>query len=205
LPYGGGTVVDADPSQSALSHRNVGQRLPQEALVFGGRTPTLTDAAVAAGRVDLGDTLPPATDAPALAAALAELEDLVTQSLDRVKVGPEAQPLVVVGGAGFLVGDDAGGAAPVLRPEHAEVANAIGAAMAQASGHVERVVHFRDGTHADVVREASDAAYFQAVLAGADPERIEIVEVEEVPLAYLGHRAARIRVRALGPLESFER
>jgi N-methylhydantoinase A/oxoprolinase/acetone carboxylase beta subunit len=205
LPYGGGTVVDADSSHPGLSRTNVGQRLPQEALVFGGRTPTLTDAAVTAGRVDLGDTLPPNTAEPALAAALAELEDLVTRSLDRVKVGPDAQPLVVVGGAGFLVGDDVTGAAPVVRPQHAEVANAIGAAVAQASGHVERVVHFRDRTRADVVGEASNAAYYQAVLAGADPERIEIVDIEEVPLAYLGDRAARIRVRALGPLESFKR
>lgn len=41
----------------------------------------------------------------------------------------------------------------------------------------------------------------EAVRAGADPESIEIVEVEDVPLAYLPGNATRVRVKAVGNLK----
>ena len=40
----------------------------------------------------------------------------------------------------------------------------------------------------------------EAVKAGADPATVEIVDVHEVPLAYLPGNATRIRVRAAGDL-----
>ncbi len=45
-------------------------------------------------------------------------------------------------------------------------------------------------------QEASD----KAAEAGADPKTIQIVDVEDVPLAYLPGNATRIRVRAVGDL-----
>ena len=56
------------------------------------------------------------------------------------------------------------------------------------------------GAALDARSEACDEARVQAVRAGADPESIEIVEVEEIPLAYLTNPASRIRVKAAGPL-----
>jgi N-methylhydantoinase A/oxoprolinase/acetone carboxylase beta subunit len=44
--------------------------------------------------------------------------------------------------------------------------------------------------------EASD----RAVAAGADRASVKIVEVEDVPLAYLPGNATRIRVKAVGDL-----
>jgi len=38
--------------------------------------------------------------------------------------------------------------------------------------------------------------------AGADPDRVEIVELEELPLAYLTTPSVRIRAKAAGPLLS---
>jgi hypothetical protein len=54
-------------------------------------------------------------------------------------------------------------------------------------------------------REAAlDAAKREAIeraaAAGADPGTIAVVEVEEVPLAYLPSSATRIRVKAVGDL-----
>lgn len=40
----------------------------------------------------------------------------------------------------------------------------------------------------------------EAVEAGADPATIEIVEIDDVPLAYLPGNATRIRVKAAGNL-----
>src|SRR6202011_1478904 len=49
---GGESVVGPD---ARVGQERVGYRLTEEALVFGGRTMTATDAAVAAGIVDIGD------------------------------------------------------------------------------------------------------------------------------------------------------
>jgi hypothetical protein len=42
----------------------------------------------------------------------------------------------------------------------------------------------------------------EAIKAGANPDTIEIVNVEEIPLAYLPGNAVRIRVKAAGYLAS---
>src|SRR5262252_381062 len=64
IALGGGTVVSGDERSVRLGPESVGYRLPSEALVFGGTTPTLTDSAVATGRASLGD---PQRTAPRLA------------------------------------------------------------------------------------------------------------------------------------------
>jgi hypothetical protein len=80
------------------------------------------------------------------------------------------------------------------------VANAIGAAIAQVSGQVDRIVHFDVAGRTAAIQGACDAARAQAIRAGADPDRTEIVEIEDVPLAYLPDPAVRIRAKAVGPL-----
>jgi N-methylhydantoinase A/oxoprolinase/acetone carboxylase beta subunit len=54
----------------------------------------------------------------------------------------------------------------------------------------------RDDAIADAKTEASQ----KAVDAGADPETVQIVDVEDVPLTYLPGNATRIRVKAVGDL-----
>ena len=51
-----------------------------------------------------------------------------------------------------------------------------------------------------VLARAKAAAMARAVEAGADEGRLEIAEVDEVPLTYLPSNAARVRVKAIGPL-----
>ena len=56
IALGGGTIVHGDGERGARSGPQAwATDLTEEALVFGGSTPTLTDAAVVGGRVDLGD------------------------------------------------------------------------------------------------------------------------------------------------------
>ena len=45
-------------------------------------------------------------------------------------------------------------------------------------------------------KNASD----QAILAGAEPRSVRIVDVEEVPLGYLPGKNVRVRVKAIGDL-----
>ena len=52
----------------------------------------------------------------------------------------------------------------------------------------------------EALMEAKKEATDRAITAGAKAETIEIVDVEEVPLAYLPGNATRIMVKAVGDL-----
>ena len=54
-PLGGGSRVSENGGEVQVGPESVGYRLTTEALVFGGKTVTATDIAVAAGRADIGD------------------------------------------------------------------------------------------------------------------------------------------------------
>ena len=196
IALGGGTIVTED----ALGPESVGYRILEEALVFGGSTPTLTDAGVAAQRFALGDRSALDHHGPLLAAAIARSDATLADAIDRVKTSREAVTLVAVGGGAPLVPEDLAGTSEVLRPEHSDVANAIGAAIASVSGEVDRVFHPSAGGREAAIAEASSEAIERAVSAGAARESVEVVEIEEVPLAYLTDPAVRIRVKAGGPL-----
>jgi hypothetical protein len=88
----------------------------------------------------------------------------------------------------------------MVKPDHFEAANAVGAAIAQISGEVDRVYALDGLTREQALESAKGEAGDRAVAAGADPETIQIVDVEDVPLAYLPGNATRIRVKAVGDL-----
>jgi len=90
----------------------------------------------------------------------------------------------------------------VVRPEHFDAANAVGAAIAAVSGQVDRIFHFGEGGRKAALAEASDEARDHAVAVGADPGSVQIIELEEIPLAYLTSPAVRIRAKAAGTLRS---
>jgi N-methylhydantoinase A/oxoprolinase/acetone carboxylase beta subunit len=196
IALGGGTIVTED----ALGPESVGYRILEEALVFGGSTPTLTDAGVAGHRFVLGDRIALDHHGPLLTAAIARSDAMLADAIDRVKTSREAVTLVAVGGGAPLVPEDLAGTSEVLRPDHSDVANAIGAAIASVSGEVDRVFHPGAGGREAAIAEASSEAIERAVSAGAARDSVEVVEIEEVPLAYLTDPAVRIRVKAGGPL-----
>ncbi|MGY2063059.1 hydantoinase/oxoprolinase family protein, partial [Nocardia gipuzkoensis] len=105
-----------------------------------------------------------------------------------------------VGGGEFLVPDSLDGVDGVHRTEHFAVANAIGAAIAQIGGEVDRIYALEPGRREAVLDAAKQEAVDRAVAGGADPDRVEIVDVDEVPIAYLPGNATRIRVKAVGDL-----
>ncbi|GAB2830297.1 hydantoinase/oxoprolinase N-terminal domain-containing protein [Actinocorallia aurea] len=196
LALGGGTVVGPN---SEVGPRSVGYRITEEAYVFGGSTPTLTDAGSLAGRGTLPSGAVPQTVHASLLAALGTADAMLADAVDRMTLGRGDRPLVVVGGGAFLIPDVLPGVSEVIRPDHGDVANAVGAAIALVSGSIETIIPAGDGRRA-AVEEASDAARRRAVQAGADPSAVEIVEVAEVPLSYLPEPALRLQVKAAGPL-----
>ncbi|MEV6347548.1 hydantoinase/oxoprolinase family protein [Actinoplanes sp. NPDC051851] len=198
LGLGGGTVVD--PGTGLLTGDSVGYRIAERALLFGGGTPTLTDAAAARGAAIAGRRLPD-LDPPlreGLSRALAVAYDRIESAVERMSLGRTGLPLVVVGGAGFLVPDRVSGASEVIRPGHGDVANAVGAAIALAGGRADEICLFTERTAG--VERASRTAIEKAIQAGADPARVEVVDVSEIPISYSVHATVRISVKAAGPL-----
>ncbi len=199
IALGGGTIVRQTPTGVELGPDSVGYRLPSEALSFGGSTPTVTDAAVQAGRATIGTMPAPAGHERALSSALDIVDSMITDAVDRMKLGKGDVALIVVGGGSVLIPESIPGVSQVLRPDHYDVANAIGAAIAQVSGRWDEVVSMAPG-RTRVIEAACAQARARAIEAGADPEHIEIVEIDEIPLAYLTEPVARISVKAVGPL-----
>jgi hypothetical protein len=107
---------------------------------------------------------------------------------------------VLVGGGSILLPDRLTGASRVVRPQHFDVANAIGAAISQISGAVDGVYDVAGKGRDAVVAQVKEEARREAIRAGADEASIEIVEVEEIPLAYMPSNAVRFRVKAVGNL-----
>lgn len=199
LGLGGGSVVRLDPL--GLGPHSVGHRIHQEALVFGGETLTATDIAVAAGVCALGQPSRVAhlQGAPAQAAH-ERLQGMVAAAVDRMRTSTQALPVIVVGGGSVLLGESLDGQR-LIRPAHHGVANAVGAAMAQVSGESDRVMQLNGLSREEAIAQVTQEARERAVEAGADPARLSVLDVEDVPLAYSGGQATRIRVRVVGDLK----
>jgi N-methylhydantoinase A/oxoprolinase/acetone carboxylase beta subunit len=196
---GGGSLVRPDPLQ--IGPQSVGYRLTQEALVFGGATLTATDIAVAAGVADIGEAAAvQQLDRPLVQAAMARMQAMTDAAVDRMKTSAAPLPVIVVGGGSILIAQPIAGASEMVTPQHFEAANAVGAAIAQISGEVDRVYALATMSRDDALADAKTEATSKAVAAGADPATVQIVDVEDVPLAYLPGNATRIRVKAVGDL-----
>jgi N-methylhydantoinase A/oxoprolinase/acetone carboxylase beta subunit len=199
---GGGTVVHIETDgRFTLGPDSVGYRLTEKALVFGGDTLTFTDVAVALGRASIGD---PARvkhlDRTLLETIYQTAVETIETAIDRMKVNDASVPVILTGGGSLLLPDDLKGASRVVRPAHYNVANAIGAAIAQVSGEIERVYSLEKTPRSAALEDAKRQAIANAIQAGARPDTCQIVDVEDVPLAYLPGNATRIKVKAAGDL-----
>lgn len=197
IGLGGGTEIADDGRR--IGPGSVGFRLPEKALCFGGDTLTATDIAVAAGRIALGEPgLVGRLPRPLVADSLRHMEHMVAEVVDRMKTDAAPIPLIAVGGGSFLVPDHMEGVSEVVRIEHHAVANAVGAAIAQVSGEVDRIF---SGVERDAaLDEATREATRRAIEAGAEPGSVQTLDVEDIPIAYLPGNARRVRVRVIGEI-----
>ena len=68
---------------------SVGYRLTDEALVFGGKTLTATDIAVAAGMAHIGPGVQ--VDADVMSGSLARIQVMLELAIDSVKISPNVR------------------------------------------------------------------------------------------------------------------
>ena len=201
---GGGTIVRVDDEKNVkLGPDSVGYRLLQEAKVFGGSTLTTTDIAVARGQLNLGDASLVASIPQGELEAISKLiHKQVESAIDQLKTSAIDIPVILVGGGSVLVDGSLQGASEVIKPDNGSVANAIGAAIAQVGGRVKRLFDFSgEGGRDAAIEQATEEAKSNAIAAGATPDSLEVVDIEEYPIPYMQTEAVDVRVRVVGDLD----
>jgi N-methylhydantoinase A/oxoprolinase/acetone carboxylase beta subunit len=201
IGVGGGSLIDR--VTGTVGPRSVGYRLTEEALAFGGGTLTLTDIAIAAGRLQIGEASRLTDiDSRLIQRVDDHLRERLARLLENYERAGEQLPIILVGGGAPLIESILlGFGRKVLRPPHAGVANAYGAAMAQVGGEADLTFAASGIVRADALARAEQEAHRRAREAGAAPSSIVTVELEDAALSYLAADALRVRARAVGDID----
>ncbi len=196
LGVGGGSLVSADGN--TIGPRSVGHNLVNEGLAFGGSTLTATDLLVAAGKTHVGHVPVSSLSKEVIATGLKTINRMLNEGIEKMMPSSDPLPVVLVGGGAILVSDVLDAASDMHRPEHSGVANAIGAAIAQIGGEVERMVNYSDVPREVIIERVSQEAMSRAVEAGADASTVRIADIEETTISYMAEGSTRLRVKAVG-------
>lgn len=197
LGLGGGSLVHDDGKR--IGPQSVGHDLVTQGLAFGGSTLTATDLLVATGKLAHGPGMQPVQlDSRTIENGLATIQAMLNQGIERMMPSSDPLPVVLVGGGSILVTEKLSAASEMHCPEYSGVANAIGAAIAQIGGEVERLVSYRQLPREEAIRQFSIEAKATAVAAGADPATVRIADIEETTISYMAEGSTRLRIKAVG-------
>jgi len=200
IGLGGGSIVRLDGPEPLVGPQSVGYEITRRARIFGGTVLTATDIAVALGRAVIGNAaLVTGVDAALLERICGVMERRFEIAVDRSRVSAAPIPVLAVGGGSILVPERLAGVT-VTRPPHFAVANAVGAAIAQTSGEVDRICSLDTLSRESALAGAEAEARDKAIKSGAIAETLTVTEREDVPLAYLRGNATRVRVKVVGDL-----
>ena len=163
---------------------------------------TATDVAVAADPdINIGDEQR-VRHIPSRVKAAVEnkIHCMSETAIDRIKASADELPVILVGGGHILIKHPLTGCSELIRPDYAFVANAIGAAIAQVGGEVDRVYSYeksgRDKALADAKKRAGD----KVIRAGGDKDTLHYIDIDETALSYLPGETVRVRVKAVSDL-----
>jgi len=191
--------VSLDPLR--VGPESVTQDLASRSLIFGGSELTAIDIAVAAGITDIGQRSAVANLQPRkVEAAMREMQHMVQQAVNRMRVPTAPVPVVLVGSGSVLLRMRLTGVSDVMRPDYFSVSRAVGAAIGQVGGEIERVFSLTLISRETALQQTREAACLKASAAGAAPGTIKVVEVQETPLNYLPGNTLYVRVKSMGDL-----
>ena len=179
--------------------RASGRRLRDDALVFGGSSATLTDAAVAAGRVAIGDVarvagrddLEPALRRSRRAGRRCDRPDAPVARRGRPRARRRWRRAVARC-------DPRRALARAPRARGRRQRGRRGARAGGGRGRADRRRRRRAPGRARSIA-VSRRRRERAIAAGANPATLETIWVEETPLAYLDRPLSRIRAKVAGP------
>lgn len=211
IALGGGTIVKARGSRVlGLGPESVGHNLVRFGRAFGGPILTTHDIAVASGllteKLDIFETKP-ATDMSRIEKLPPELiqnaykavKETMERAIDQMKTTPEPIPAVLIGGGAMVVPcTDILGTSTVIKPNHFEVGGAVGTTIAEIGAYAEGAYDLELHDREKAIREVVEKAKENLELAGGKAETAEIVDIEEIPFAYMPGKREKIRVRIKG-------
>ncbi|KAK8222591.1 hypothetical protein BKA81DRAFT_296263, partial [Phyllosticta paracitricarpa] len=201
IALGGGTKVEEKDGKVLVGPESVGYNLLTEGLVFGGKTLTVTDVAVASGKAEVGDKEKVNNvDNKILIEARLRIKKLLEKVVESMKLTADDALVILVGGGSIAHLDNLDGVSQVIRPPYYDCANAVGAAIAKVAGQVDAVKVLEGKDEDAVLAEVCKEAAQRAIDAGADPSTVEIVSVDNMPIQYTSMKASRIIVKAAGSL-----
>ncbi len=194
----GGTIVADDLT---VGPQSVGYRITQKARIFGGDTITLSDIATKKNGAfpEYYDKVE-ALDDGFCEAAFLKVKQALEDGIDQMKTQKEDVVVVLTGGGSVICPDRLQGVSQIIRPAHYKSANAVGAALGQVSGEVERVFNLDRMTRKEALEQAYQEAKEKAVDSGAEEASIATLSCEDIPLAYLPGNAILIKVKVIGDL-----
>ncbi|CAH0528992.1 hydantoinase/oxoprolinase family protein [Vibrio hippocampi] len=201
LAIGGGTIVKLSETGAVLGPESLGHRLLEHSQSFAGDTLTLTDIALSTGMMQWGDEhlLTPIEIAPETAAMVyQQMVSVVEEGIDKMKTSANKVPLILVGGGSALMPELFEGVSEVIRPGHFEVANAIGVALGEISGQLDKIVEIPASQRVAIMCELQQEAIDLAIEAGACPNTVSVIERTEIPLSYLQGNQVHIKIKAAG-------
>ena len=202
IGLGGGSIVRERPDGSVtVGPDSVGYEITKKALVFGGDTLTATDVAVRLGMAQVGDPEKVKhIDEDLARRAMSTIRELMEESIDVMKVSSDDLDVILVGGGSIILPEKLTGARSVTKHAFFGTANAIGSAISKVSGTYEALINYDELPREQALEKAKREAVDMAVSAGAIRETVEIIEVEDVPLAYYPGNTCRVKVKAAGEL-----
>lgn len=203
IAIGGGTIIKEENGIIKVGPESVGYELSKKALVFGGDVTTLSDIANKLGLCDFGDKnylkdLDLGFAKKVMDIVKAKIED----AIDLVKTSNDKMDLVIVGGGSVVIPTEYDNVSNIKQPDNHDVANAIGASIAKVSGTYEGLISFAKTPRLEAIENSKQKAITNAIKAGALESSIEVVEIEEFPIAYHPEDAVRLRVKVVGDLKT---
>ncbi|MFJ7729766.1 hydantoinase/oxoprolinase family protein [Neobacillus sp. NPDC097160] len=147
IGIGGGSIVRNKNGVISVGPDSVGYNITKESLAFGGTTLTATDCLIASGmvKIDHPECDPSrvsSLDPAVWNGAIEVIQEKVSEAIDKMKTNKQDVPVVLVGGGAILIQGDIKGASEVILPENSGCANALGAAIAQVSGEIDKMFSF---------------------------------------------------------------
>jgi hypothetical protein len=125
--------------------------------------------------------------------------DALAEAVHRARADLPTPPVLVVGRADAIDLSHLPGVGSVLRPADGEIAAAVGAAIGEVTGSAYRISADRPDRRLEALAAAQDAAIALAVHAGADPDRVHVVRIDETALTYDIDPVVRVGVKVAGP------
>lgn len=198
IGLGGGSLVhELAEGKISIGPDSVGQALRQRAKCFGGDSLTTTDIMVAAGKTNIG-TLSPELPATTISITKDKMKKMIEDHIDSMKTSPEPCHIILVGGGAFLCPPILEGVATIEIPAHANVANAVGAAVAEIGEVAEVIV---EASKKDtMLAEVKAKAIARVIERGAKQGHVRIVEEDMSGIPYIEGKF-KIVVNVVGPLD----